>query len=464
MEDNNIPPLQSDFEQIKRLNKDGQEYWLSRDLCTALGYSTYQKFTRIINKAISIANNKGLDTTEHFNLMVEMVKLGSGAFRKVENIHLSRMACLIIAENSDGRKPQVQMAREYFKQKTPSNELINNSLSSSILLYKTKQGETRVEVIFNSETFWMSQKRMADLFGVDVRTINYHLGQIYESGELTKEATIRKIGIVQLEGERDVERTPMFYNLDAIIAVGYRVNSYQATQFRIWATSVLKEMIVKGFVLDDERLKLGKHFGKDYFDDLLERIREIRASERRYYQKITDVYAECSADYDPKAEITQQFFKMVQNMMHWAVTYQTAAEIIYSRADAEMPHMGLTTWKNAPDGRVQKSDTIVAKNYLSDKEVSALNRLSTAFLDVAELRAERQIIMTMADWKKQLDDFLTLYEYDKLDGAGTISAEQAKEKAYTEYDKFRLIQDKDYLSDFDKEIQIWKDKGLFDND
>ena len=464
MEDYDISPIQSDFEQIKKLNKNGQEYWPSRDLCTALGYSTYQKFTRIINKAISIANNKGLDTAEHFNLMVEMVKLGSGAFRKVENIHLSRMACLIIAENSDNKKPQVQMAREYFKQKTPSNELINNSLSSSILLYKTKQGETRVEVIFNSETFWMSQKRMADLFGVDVRTINYHLGQIYESGELTKEATIRKIGIVQLEGERDVERTPMFYNLDAIIAVGYRVNSYQATQFRIWATSVLKEMIVKGFVLDDERLKQGKHFGKDYFDDLLERIREIRASERRYYQKITDVYAECSADYDPKAETTQLFFKMVQNMMHWAVTHQTAAEIIYARADSKMPHMGLTTWENAPDGRVQKSDTIVAKNYLSDKEVTALNRLSTAFLDVAELRAERQIITTMADWKKQLDDFLTLYEYDKLDGAGSISGEQAKEKAYAEYDKFRLIQDKDYLSDFDKEIQIWKDKGLFGND
>ena len=464
MEDNNIPPLQSDFEQIKKLNNDGQEYWPSRDLGTALGYSTYQKFTRIINKAISIANNKGLDTAEHFNLMVEMVKLGSGAFRKVENIHLSRMACLIIAENSDNKKPQVQMAREYFKQETPVTELINNSLSSNILLYKTKQGETHVEVIFNSETFWMSQKRMADLFGVDVRTINYHLGQIYESGELTKEATIRKIGIVQSEGERDVERTPMFYNLDAIIAVGYRVNSYQATQFRIWATSVLKEMIVKGFVLDDERLKQGKHFGKDYFDDLLERIREIRASERRYYQKITDVYAECSADYDPKTETTQLFFKMVQNMMHWAVSHQTAAEIIYTRADAEMPHMGLTTWKNAPDGRVQKSDTIVAKNYLSDKEVTALNRLSTAFLDVAELRAERRMIMTMADWKKQLDDFLTLYEYDKLDGAGIISAKQAKEKAYAEYDKFRLIQDKDYLSDFDKEIQIWKDKGLFGND
>ena len=211
-------------------------------------------------------------------------------------------------------------------------------------------------------------------------------------------------------------------------------------------------------------MKQGKHFGKDYFDDLLERIREIRASERRYYQKITDVYAECSADYDPKSEMTQLFFKMVQNMMHWAVTHQTAAEIVYSRADAEMPHMGLTTWKNAPDGRVQKSDTIIAKNYLSDKEVSALNRLSTAFLDFAELRAERQIITTMADWKKQLDEFLTLYEYDTLNDAGTISAEQAKEKAYAEYDKFRLIQDKEYLSDFDKEIKLWKENGLFNKD
>ena len=314
-------------------------------MCVVLGYSTYQKFTRTISKVIAIANHKGLNTAEHFNHTVEMVKLGSGSFRKVENIHLSRMACLIIAENADGKKPQVQVAREYFRQETPTTELLSNNLLSNILLYKTKQGETRIEVIFNSETFWMSQKRMADLFGVDVRTINYHLGQIYESGELTKEATIRKIGIVQSEGERDVERTPLFYSLDAIIAVGYRVNSYQATQFRIWATSVLKEMIVKGFVLDDERLKQGKHFGKDYFDDLLERIREIRASERRYYQKITDVYAECSADYDPKSETTQLFFKMVQNMMHWAVTHQTVAEIVYSRADAEMPHMGLTTWK-----------------------------------------------------------------------------------------------------------------------
>ena len=462
--EDNISPMRSDFEQIKKHREDGREYWTSRELCTTLGYSTYQKFTRLLNKAIAIANAKGMNVADHFNQTVEMVKLGSGTFRKVENMYLSRMACLIIAENADGKKLQVQMAREFFKQEVSTTELMVNSLSSNILLYKTKQGEARVEVVFNNETFWMSQKRMAVLYGVEVPTINYHLSQIYESGELTEQATIRNILIVQTEGNREVNRPQMLYNLDAIIAVGYRVNSYQATQFRIWATSVLKEMIVKGFALDDERLKQGKHFGKDYFDDLLERIREIRASERRYYQKITDIYAECSADYDPKSETTLQFFKMVQNMMHWAVTHQTAAEIIYSRADAEMPHMGLTTWKNAPDGRVQKSDTIVAKNYLSDKEVDALNRLSTAFLDMAELRAQRQIVATMADWKKQLDDFLNLYGYDKLNDAGTISAEQAKEKAYAEYDKFRIIQDREYLSDFDKEIRKWKEKGLFDKD
>lgn len=460
MDENNILPITSDFEQIKRLSENGIEFWCSRDLCTALGYSTYQKFSRIIDKAIAIANTKGLNAAEHFNPMVEMVKLGSGAFRKVENIHLSRMACFIIAENADGKKPQVQMAREYFRQEAPISELIYNNVSSNILLYKTKQGEVRIEVIFNNETFWMSQKRMADLFGVDVRTINYHLGQIYESGEPTKEATIRKIGIVQLEGDRDVERTPLFYNLNAVIAVGYRVNSYQATQFRIWATSVLKDMIVKGFVLDDERFKQGKHFGKDYFDDLLERIREIRASERMYYQKITDIYEECSIDYDSKSERTQQFFKSVRDTMHWAVTHQTEAEIVYLRADAKLPHMGLTTWKNAPNGRVQRSDAIAAKNYLSDNEVSGLNRLSSAFIDMAELRAQKQLLSTMEGWKKFLDDFLTLYDYDKLDDAGTISAEQAKEKAYAEYDKFRLIQDKEYLSDFDKEIRKCKELGL----
>ena len=451
--ENEILPLQSDFEQIKKTNADGRNFWSARELSPALGYSTYQKFSRLLDKSMVAAQTKGMNLADHFNRVVEMVKLGSGAFREVENIHLSREACLLVAENADRKKLQVQMALKFFSQGDTSLPTAANADFSSILLYKTSQGESRIEVIFNSDTFWMPQKRMAELYGVEVNTVNYHLKEIYASGELSESATIRKIGIVQNEGGREVTRPQMLYNLDAIIAVGYRVNSYQATQFRIWATTVLKEMIVKGFVLDDERLKQGTHFGKDYFDDLLERIREIRASERRYYQKITDIYAECSADYDPKAETTQQFFKIVQNMMHWAVTHQTAAEIIYSRANAESPHMGLTTWKKAPDGRVQRSDTIVAKNYLSDKEVSALNRISTAFLDLAESQAERHIIMSMSDWRLQLEEFLGLYKYDILQNAGTVSAEDAKQKAFAEYDKFKLVQDREFLSDFDKVVK-----------
>lgn len=464
MEENNIPEMKAQLELIKKQSQDGKEYWTSRDLCGAMGYTTYYRFASVIKKAITVAQEKAMDINEHFHLTVEMVKLGSGAFRNVENYHLSKMACLIIAENADAKKVLVQQARTYFKSQTSLFELTDNNLSSNILLYKTTQGEVKIEVIFNNETFWMSQKRMATLFAVDVKTINYHLGQIYESGELQEEATIRKIQIVQKEGEREVERSPMFYNLDVIIAVGYRVNSYQATQFRIWATGVLKEFIVKGFALDDERLKQGRHFGKDYFDDLLQRIREIRTSERRYYQKITDVYAECSADYDSKSESSKLFFKMVQNMMHWAVTHHTAAEIIYNRADAEMPHMGLTTWKKAPDGRIQKSDTTVAKNYLSDKEISQLDRLSSAFLDFAELRAEQHLITTMNDWNNKLSSFLAMSDYDVLKHAGNISNEEAQLKAFSEYEKFKLRQDREYLSDFDKELKLLKDKGLFSDD
>lgn len=449
-EKDNIPEMRPTFDAIRRTDENNKEYWSSRDLCNAMGYSTNWKFQNVINKAIAVANQKGMKIDDHINQTVDMVKLGSGAYRKVNIFRLSRMACMIIAENADGKKPLVQQAREYFSQSVSTTELIQNSLESNILLYKTAQGETRIEVIFNNETFWMSQKRMADLFGVDRATIAYHLSQIYESGELTKEATCRKIQQVQLEGERDVERTPLFYNLDVIIAVGYRVNSYQATQFRIWATSVLKEFIIKGYVLDDERLKQGKHFGKDYFDDLLERIREIRTSERRYYQKITDIYAECSADYDAKSESTKLFFKMVQNMMHLAVTHHTAAEIVYNRADAEQPHMGLTTWKKAPDGRVQKSDTIVAKNYLSDTELNQLNAITTSFLDFAETRAQRHIITTMEDWRKRLAQFLAAMDYEANPSAGTVSQDEARAKAYGEYEKYKLIQDHSYISDFDR--------------
>lgn len=449
-EKDNIPEMRPTFDAIRRTDENNKEYWSSRDLCNAMGYSTNWKFQNVINKAIAVANQKGMKIDDHFNQTVDMVKLGSGAYRKVNIFRLSRMACMIIAENADGKKPLVQQAREYFSQSVSTTELIQNSLESNILLYKTAQGETRIEVIFNNETFWMSQKRMADLFGVDRATIAYHLSQIYESGELTKEATCRKIQQVQLEGERDVERTPLFYNLDTIIAVGYRVNSYQATQFRIWATSVLKEFIIKGYVLDDERLKQGKHFGKDYFDDLLERIREIRTSERRYYQKITDIYAECSADYDAKSESTKLFFKMVQNMMHMAVTHHTAAEIVFNRADAEQPHMGLTTWKKAPNGRVQKSDTIVAKNYLSDTELNQLNGITTSFLDFAETRTQRHIITTMEDWRKRLAQFLAAMDYEANPSAGTVSQDEARAKAYGEYEKYKLIQDRSYISDFDR--------------
>jgi len=334
----------------------------------------------------------------------------------------------------------------------------NTPQFNDILLYTAPSGAVKIEVIFEGETFWLSQRKMGELFGKDVRTINEHLQNIFAEGELPPEATIRKIRIVQTEGNREVAREVDFYNLDAIIAVGYRVNSYQATQFRIWATKTLKEFIIKGFVLDDERLKQGRHFGKDYFDELLERIREIRASERRFYQKITDLYAQCSIDYDPKSETTALFYKTVQNKLEWAITGQTAAEIIASRTDADKPNMGLSTWKNAPGGKILKSDVSVAKNYLSESELSALNRIVTMYLDYAENQAARQIPMRMQDWIEKLDAFLRFNEYDILQDAGKVSHEIAKALAEKAYEQYRIQQDENYESDFDKEIKRLKDK------
>jgi hypothetical protein len=334
----------------------------------------------------------------------------------------------------------------------------NTPQFNDILLYTAPSGAVKIEVIFEGETFWLSQRKMGELFGVEVQTINYHLKEIFKSGELEEVATIRKIRIVQTEGNREVAREVDFYNLDTIIAVGYRVNSYQATQFRIWATKTLKEFIIKGFVLDDERLKQGRHFGKDYFDELLERIREIRASERRFYQKITDLYAQCSIDYDPKSETTALFYKTVQNKLEWAITGQTAAEIIASRTDADKPNMGLSTWKNAPGGKILKSDVSVAKNYLSESELSALNRIVTMYLDYAENQAARQIPMRMQDWIEKLDAFLRFNEYDILQDAGKVSHEVAKALAEKAYEQYRIQQDENYESDFDKEIKRLKDK------
>ncbi len=327
------------------------------------------------------------------------------------------------------------------------------SEGQQFLLYTAPDGAVRVEVYFKDETVWLSQKALAELFGVKVPAINKHLKNIFESGELDREATVSKMEIVRPEGAREVARAVEFYNLDAIIAVGYRVNSYQATQFRIWATKTLREFIIKGFVLDDERLKQGKRlFGKDYFDELLERIREIRASERRFYQKITDIYA-LSADYDPNAPVTKEFFATVQNKLHWAITGQTAAELIYSSADAASVNMGLTTWKHAPHGKILKSDVIVAKNYLNEAHVKALNRLVSAYLDLAENRAERGIVTRMSEWAGFLNRFLELSNYPILQDKGKVSALEAKLKAEGEYEVFRQRQDREFISDFDREIR-----------
>lgn len=324
---------------------------------------------------------------------------------------------------------------------------------SDIIFYTTPDGAVHIEVFFQNETFWLTQKRMAELFGVEVPAISKHLANIFESGELMPESTVSILEIVQKEGSRNVTRKMEFYNLDAIIAVGYRVNSRQATQFRIWATKTLREFIIKGFVLDDERLKQGQRFGKDYFDELLERIREIRASERRFYLKITDIYEQCSIDYNKEAEITQTFFKTVQNKLHWAITGKTAAQVIAERADSSKPNMGLQTFKYAPHGKVQKSDVTVAKNYLIEKEIKDLERIVSMYLDYAENQAARQIPMKMADWVTKLDAFLQFNEYQILKDAGKIRHDVAVKLAEKEYQKFRVIQDKNFVSDFDKEVK-----------
>jgi hypothetical protein len=324
---------------------------------------------------------------------------------------------------------------------------------SNFLFYTGDNGKVNIEVFLKDETAWLTQKAMAKLFGVEIPAISKHLSNIFESEELQKEATLSILETVQNEGDRQVKRKVEFYNLDAIISVGYRVNSYQATQFRIWATGILKEFIIKGFVLDDERLKQSNQvFGKDYFDELLERIREIRASERRFYQKITDIFA-LSTDYDKKAPITKEFFATVQNKLHWAITGKTAAEIIYAKADATKLYMGLTNWKHLQAGKILKSDVTVAKNYLNEQHIKELNRIVSAYLDLAENRAERQIVMKMEDWVQFLHNFLELSDYPILEDKGKISALEAKLKAEQEYEVYRKIQDRNYISDFDREIK-----------
>ena len=326
------------------------------------------------------------------------------------------------------------------------------------LMYKSADEDVSVKAVIREETIWLTQKSMAELFDVDVPAISKHLSNIYADGELLKDSTVSKMEIVQQEGTRHIKREQNFYNLDAIISVGYRVNSRRATQFRIWATSILKEYMIKGFVMDDERLKQGKTaFGKDYFRELLERVRSIRASERRIWQQITDIFAECSIDYDKNSPVTHDFYAMVQNKFHYAIVGQTAAEIVYTKADRTKEHMGLTTWKNAPDGRILKSDVGIAKNYLEEKQIRQLERAVTGYFDYIEDLIERENIFTMEEFAASVNEFLAFRRYDILKDKGGVSKQAALKRAEAEYEAFNKTQK--ITSDFDQEVKKILGKG-----
>jgi hypothetical protein len=329
--------------------------------------------------------------------------------------------------------------------------------NSQFLLYKTDKGDIKVDVLLQNETIWMPQSKIAELFEVKIPAISKHLKNIFESGELNEKVVVSILEITTPHGaiaNKTQTKPTNFYNLDAIIAVGYRVNSNRATQFRIWATNVLKEFIIKGYTMDVERLKNPQPiFGQDYFKEQLEKIRDIRSSERRFYQQITDIYAECSIDYDYNSEITREFFATVQNKLHWAITKQTAAEIIVSRANHEKEKMGLTNWKNSPDGKIRKSDVSIAKNYLTEDELKPLNRIVSMYLDYAEDQAEQGNVMNMKDWAEKLNAFLQFNQKDILQNSGKVTAAIAKEFAENEFEKYKPIQDKLFESDFDKELK-----------
>lgn len=336
------------------------------------------------------------------------------------------------------------------------NNLEVISSTEEFLVFKSQEQEKGISVRYENENLWMTQKAMAELFDVNVPAINKHLNNIYDERELNRDSTISKMETVQKEGNRNVKRNIEFYNLDAIISVGYRVNSKRATQFRRWATQVLKKYTIEGYALDKKRMKNGAFLNRDYFEKLLEEIREIRLSERRFYQKITDIYA-TSIDYDAKAPTTTEFFKKVQNKMHYAITHQTAAEIIYNRANHTKENMNLTSWKNSPNGKIMESDVVIAKNYLTKEEIKDLERIVNAFLELAERRAERHIPMTMEDWSTRIDKYLLADDLDVLKDAGKISHEIAIDKALSEFEKYRITQDKLFESDFDKLLNSTKE-------
>lgn len=404
------------FDSIRQMDEAGQEYWSARELASVIGYADYRNFSKIIDKAkvLCVQNNKSVE--DHFVEVNEMVTIGSEAKRKLKSYHLSRYACLLISMSLSSRKENALPALEYFsgKQNLSSSSLQNADTytNTDIVFFSDSEGKLRVELVFDGDTVWTTQKRIAEIFQVDVRTVSYHINEILNSGELNKYSVIQKSWITADDGKKYEMNV---YNLDMIIAVDYRVNSYKATRFRQWATNTLSEFIRNGYVLDDERFK-------------------------------------------------QEFYAKVQNKLHWAITGKTAAEIVYSSADATKKHMGLTSWAQAPDGKVLKSDVTIAKNYLHIEQMKELNGIVSAYIDLAANRAKRHIPTTMEQWVKFLDGFLELSSYPILIDKGKVSALEARLKAYEEYDKFRVIQDREFLSDFDKEVMRLKGElGLFDN-
>ena len=446
--DNNI------FGSIRHTDENGNEFWSARQLSESLGYKEYRNFKPVIEKAINLCRQNAAKEEDHFVLCHEMVKLGSGAERKVENYRLSRYACLLVAMCTNSKKESALIALEYFSGKQETSTDISLYANTDIVFFSDPEGNLRVQLCFDGDTVWTTQKRIAEIFQVDVRTINYHINEIFSTGELNKYSVFRKDWITANDGKK---YETGIYNLDVIIAVGYRVNTYKATRFRQWATKTLSQYIRNGYVLDEERFIHGNQLTDIKFEQLLERIREIRASERMAYQKITDIYA-TACDYQKDAVETREFYAKVQNKLHWAISGHTAAEIIYLNADAAKTNMGLKTWSQAPDGKILKSDVAIAKNYLSQENLRELNRIVDAYISLAETRAKNHRPTTMRQWAEFLDNFLTLASYPLLMDKGKISSLQARIKAYEEYDKFRVIQDRLYLSDFDKEVRRIKDE------
>lgn len=448
MEEENI------FEKICHKEQDGREYWMARELASTLDYKDWRNFRTLVGKAQKLCVENNAKVEDHFVDCNEMVEVGSGARREVVSLRLTRYACLLITMCVNAKKPQALSALQYFSGKQEIAKNIDLYTNTDIIFFSDPKGNLRVQLFFDGDTVWTTQKRIAEIFQVEVNTVNYHLSEIFDSGELNRYSVIRKDWITAADGK---SYETMLYNLDVIIAVGYRVNSYKATRFRQWATNTLSQYIRNGYVLDDDRFRYGNQLTDIKFEQLLERIREIRASERMTYQKITDIYA-TACDYQKEASETHEFYAKVQNKLHWAIVGQTAAEIIYFNADAAKLNMGLTTWAQAPNGKIMKSDVTIAKNYLSEEHMRELNRIVEAYINLAETRAKNRRPTTMQQWAEFLDNFLTLASYPILMDKGKLSALQAKLKAYEEYDKYRVIQDRIYLSDFDKEVKRLKDE------